>query len=887
MLAAFREQRGEPEYRGLGGSIRFWAEILWDLFRTQRTARWKYRGIGGRAGLETHAGAGSRERREVRMEGWMQDIRFGIRTLIRTPGFTVMAVLTLAIGIGSNAAIFGVVNTVLLQPLPYDDADEVVTIWSSWVGFPKTWVSQAEYQAYATQVSAFEDVTMWFGTNATFTSPENPERVPAAGAMANLPSVLGIRMSAGRWFTEQETIDYSDSPSEVIVLSHEVWRRRYGMDPSVVGRRVEVNGRLREVVGVLPEGFRLTTDYGTPDVSAIFFPYWVPREMPAAYPRGGGSHGMYAAARLRAGVSVEGAKREVDALIARLQAEQGVYPPERQFEALVFAASDDVFGTIRPALLALLGTVAFVLLIACANVANLLLTRSRARQSEMAVRAALGAGRGRLARQMLTESLLLGALGGGLGLALAYGGIELFQALDPGNLPRVDAVTVDGVVLAFSAVVTLLTVLLFGGLPALRMARSDLQRTLSQRGEGGVGRSGWQGTLVAAEMALAVVLVIGAGLMVRTFEKLSAIDLGFDGAGVVTLAVSLPTTTYGSAEEMVTFHDEAMRRMAEVPGIQATSAVRLLPLASQIGDWGIRIENYVRPEGLPMNGDWQFAAPDYFEIMGIPMVRGRSFESMDDAQGVGVAIVNEAWVRHFFPNGEDPIGRRMAMRTGQDEPSWLTIVGVAGDVRHNGVTAEIKRKFYVPLAQWNLASGNLPTSARYVVQTAGDPTAMVAPLRGVVRDLDPTLAVAEVQTVDDIRSSALAQPRFTVVLMGAFSLVAVLLAMIGIYGVISYGVSQRTREIGLRVALGAERGQVVGLMLRQGLAMVGVGLGVGVAVALGITRFVESLLYEVDAQDPLTFLGVGLGFGFVALVATWLPSRRAAGVDPIHALKAD
>ena len=375
--------------------------------------------------------------------------------------------------------------------------------------------------------------------------------------------------------------------------------------------------------------------------------------------------------------------------------------------------------------------------------------------------------------------------------------------------------------------------------------------------------------------------------MVRTFDELSSIDVGFRGENVLSMAVSLPTTTYSTAQDIVGFHREAMRRIEEIPGVERASAVRILPLASQIGDWTLRIEDYAPPPDLPQNGDWQFAAPGYFNLMGIPVVRGRVFDWQDDEANTVVAVVNEAFVRHFWPGGEDPTGKRFRMGGGNSQRPYVTIVGVVGDVTHNGLTAEIKRKFYIPLAQWNLASGNLPTSLRLVVKASRDPVSLARPVRNVIRELDPALAVADIQTVDEIRSAAVAQPRFTVVLMGTFSLAAILLALVGIYGVISYGVTQRTQEIGIRMALGAEQESVVGMMVKRGLTMTVVGLAVGLAAAFGLTRFLSSLLYGVSPQDLPTFATVAVGFGLVALAATYLPSRRAARVDPAHALKYD
>ncbi len=876
LVELFRARRSEARHEGWAGRLRFWGETVVDLMRAVPDA-WR----------QAWAARESNENPwEVVMDGVRQDLGFAVRTLSRSPGFTALAVLTLAVGIGSTSAIFGVVNSVLLRPLPYGDPDRVVTLWSSWRGFEKTWLSESEAQAYSSMTDSFEGVAVWGGTNVNFSSPDNPERVSGALATHDLDEVLGFEMAAGRFFTEEEGLEAEVGPAESIVISHEAWLRRYGADPATVGRRVEVNGRAREIVGVLPEGFRLPTDFGTATVSDVYFPMALPREVPSSFSQGGGSHFLFGAARLKPGVTVEAARADVGRVVDRLRAEFGAYPPERAFEPIVLAAQDDIVGSLRPAVLALLGTVVFVLLIACANVANLHLARARARTSELAVRAALGAERRRIVRQLLTESAVLAGVGGTLGLGLAWAGVEIFRRLDPGTLPRVGDVRIDAAVVAFSVAATVGTVILFGVGPAFQAVGPGLRHRMG--GRSGSGTSRWQGALVAFEMALAVVLVVGAGLMVRTFDHLTTIDAGFDGSRVLSLAVSLPTTTYTTPEEMLTFHREALRAMGELPGVEAVSAARILPLASQIGDWGVSLEGYEPAPGLPMNGDWQIAAPGYFEVMGIPLVRGRTLEPGDDERGGMVVVVNEAFARHFWPDGSDPVGRRMAMNTGADEPTWMTIVGVVGDVTHNGLTAEIKRKFYVPLGQWNAASGGgRPNSMRYVARTAGNPATAAAPIRSLIRSMDPTLAVAEVRTVADIKAAAVSQPRFTVVLMGAFSLVAVLLAVIGIYGVVSYGVTRRVREIGVRMALGAQGHTVVGLLLRRGAAMVVAGLLAGTVAAVLLSRFLSSLLYEVRPTDPATYVTVVAGFAAVAAAATWIPARRAARIDPVRALKAE
>ena len=510
-----------------------------------------------------------------------------------------------------------------------------------------------------------------------------------------------------------------------------------------------------------------------------------------------------------------------------------------------------------------------------------MLARSENRAEELAVRTALGAGRGRLVAQLLVESLVLAGTGGALGLGLAMGGVDLFKRLNPGNLPRVDEVALDPGVLLMVVFVSLGTALLFGVLPALKTTRSGPASRMSRRGARGVGGAGWQGSLVAAETALAVTLVIGAGLMARTFNELTSIEPGFEIGRTLTLAVSLPTTRYPDAATAASFYRETMAEIADLPGVRSVGAIRSLPLVGQIGDWGLDIEGYDESVNPRAAGDWQIVAPGYFETMGIPLVEGRPIAWSDDEDAGPVAIVNETFVRTYWPNVE-PLGRTFDM-----SGTRVTVVGVAGDVRHNGLTSEIKAKFYIPVTQWGPVTRGIPTSMRLVVATAGDPAALAGAVRSVVRRRDPSLAVAEVRTVEDVLYSAVAQPRFLVVLMGAFSAIALLLALVGVYGVISYGVGKRTQEIGVRLALGAMHDEVVSLMVRKGAAMVAVGLAAGTVLAFGLSRYMESLLYGVSPTDPMTFAGVVIGFAAVAWTATWIPSRRAARIDPIRALKSD
>jgi len=527
-------------------------------------------------------------------------------------------------------------------------------------------------------------------------------------------------------------------------------------------------------------------------------------------------------------------------------------------------------------------TVGFVLVIACANVANLMLARGEARSEELAVRAALGAGRGRLVGQLSVESVLLAFVGGALGVALALLGIEAFRGLGPRTLPRLEGISIDGSVLAFTGVVALATALLFGVFPALRTTRTSLAGGRGRGSAGGRRSSRWQGALVATQTALALVLAIGAGLMARTFEGLTSVDPGFHGEEVLTVAVSLPVRRYSDGAESTAFWREAIRRIEEIPGVRSASAIRSRPLTGPAGDWGLDVEGYDETVNPPISADWQIAAPGYFDLMGIPIVQGRDLAWSDDADVPLAVVVNETLAGRYWPAG-DPIGK--SIRVG-DGP-WGSVVGVVGDVRHAGLTADVLPKFYVPTAQWKLATGGNPTALRLLAAADGPPCDLLEPIRAVVRSLDPSLAVAEVTSVGEIRQAAVAQPRLVVVLMSAFGLIALVLALVGVYGVISYAVGRRTREIGVRIALGALQDEVVGLMLRRGAVMIALGLAVGTVLALSLSSSVESLLYGIEPTDPLTFTLVLVGFAAVALAAVYIPARRAARVDPVRVLESE
>ena len=855
---------------GPAARARVWAVATVDV-ATTAPVEWaraigKGRGNGREAAPETRRGGG--------MEALLQDAKYAVRSLANAPVFAVVAVLTLALGIGANTAIFSVVNAVLLRPLPYADPDRLVRVQGGWGESYGDWLSQPEIVDLE-GVEAVAAVGAWTGVSANLTGDGEPERVQAVQIMPEALRLLGAEPLLGRSFTEEEgTPGAADG---VALVSEGLFHRRFGGDPGVVGRTIQVNGSSRVVVGVLPADFRLLTDFQG-EATDLFVP--MPLDRDSLLSRG--NHSYHTVARLRDGVTLEQARQQLEALGARLTAE-GFYAAERPFSFRPVPVREDVFGAVRPALLVLLGAVGFVLLIACANVANLLLARGEERQKEMAVRVAMGADRLRIVRQLLTESLLLAVLGGVAGVGLALVGTRALLALDPASLPRVQAVGVDGPVLVFTLLVALGTGLVFGAAPAVQALRHEAQASLKEGGRGataGRARQRFRRFLAVGELALAVVLVIGAGLMVRTFQALRAIEPGFEPAGVLSMRLSLPSSSYPTDADVVGFYDRLAREAAEVPGARSAGVVRMLPLAGTIGDWSIDLEGYEEGPGENPHGDWQSAGPGYFETMGLRLVEGRLFDATDDADAPPVVVVNRTMADTYWPDGA--VGKRF--RTGSQRP-WTTVVGVVEDVRHNALVEEPREEMIHPHAQYPVALGFAPQTMTLVVKAEGDPAALAGPVREVIRRMDPSLPVSDVRAVEDVVADAVAGQRFTMTLLGVFGAVALALAVIGIYGVLSYAVSRRMHEMGIRQALGAERGAVVRLVVGDGMRLAAGGLALGLALAAGLTRVMASLLYGVEAVDPLTFAAVPALLLAAAFLATWLPARRASGVPPSEALR--
>jgi putative ABC transport system permease protein len=811
-----------------------------------------------------------------------QDIAHAIRGLIKSPGFAAASLITLALGIGATSAIFSVVKAVILTPLPYAEPDRRVQIFARWISFEKTWLSNQEIVDFRTMATTLNGVAGWNSGQQNLTGDGEPIRVGVGFVTANIFDVLGVRPLLGRVISAEE--DGPNGP-QVAVLGYPLWQARYGGDPSVIGRTLMINDAPVQIVGVMPEGFRLPTDFT--DEAAEPTQLWRPIQWDMANLIRG-NHGFYAVAVLAPGQSAASATDELRAIATRLT-EQGAYPVRMQFSAFALPLEEEIRGGIRPAMWLLMGAVGFLLLIACANVANLLLVRGDARLREMAVRTAIGAAPDRLVRQLLTESVVLAVLGAVLGLALAAIGLRVLMAIDPTSLPPLAPIRLDWPVVAFTLVVGVITTIVFGLAPALRTLRVNLVESLREGGQSTVGghRQRLRSALVVAEVMLAVVLVIGAALMVKSLAALGRIDLGFTPENMLTMRVSVPAAKYDTPEKVVNFYRQLNDKVRALPGVESAGFVRVLPLATTIGDFGLDIEGFQESPGVNAKGDWQIATDGVFEAMGARLMRGRWFAPSDTEKSQAVAVINETMARTYWKNPEDAIGGQIRVGSQMDRP-WLTVVGMVADERHNGVTGVVKEKFYIPHSQWHIAtSGSLIRGGFMVVRTTGDPMAVAGAVRSQVRALDPNIPVANIRPMTDVVSTSLATPRLTGFLMGTFAAIALALAAVGIYGVLSYLVARRTHEIGIRLAVGADRSQVLALVLRQGLTLAGAGIVAGLAAAFLLTRLMQTLLYQVRPSDPETFVLVSIALVVVAVLASAIPAYRATRVSPLIALRTE
>jgi putative ABC transport system permease protein len=808
----------------------------------------------------------------TRLETLVRDVRYALRTLARTPGLTAAMVFVLALGIAASTAVFSVVNAVLLRPLPYAAPDRIVVLLHG----DRNPVSPANYLDWRRAAASFERMGAAEVWSPNLTGDDHPERVNALRITADIPPLLGVPPALGRPILAGEDRKGSD---HVVVLGDGLWQSRYAGDPAILGRSITLDGEAYTVVGVMPPGFAF------PPFWARGTQLWAPLSLEErAINRGGSSLRVFA--RLREGSTLDQARAEMTAITARLEEEF----PGTHRDLTVRPLLDVVVGDVRPALLVLLGAVGFVLLVTCANVAHMLLARAAARRKEIALRAALGASRTRILRQLLTESLVLALAGGAAGLLLARAGVRALVALGPPGLPRLESVALDGRVLAFALVVSLGTGLAFGLVPALQATRRDLADALRE-GERGSTESGGRGrlrsVLVSSELALALVLLVGAGLMIRSFVALQAVDPGFDRRNVLSMIVSVAGTASADPARRVPFFEDVVRDAAALPRVVSASAINHLPLAGDIWGWPFRVEG--RPEPRPgeePTATYRVVLPGYFKTMGIPLRRGRDVSDEDRAGAPGVVVVNESLAARHWP-GEDAIGKRLALAD-RDGPSWLTVVGVVKDTVRGRWGAPPEDELFLPYAQVRRYVENPSSHFAYltlVVRTSGDPASLASALRSAVWAREKNAPISDVRVLEEVVEGATAQPRFYVLLLGAFAAVALALAAVGIYAVISFSVARRTNEIGIRVALGAEPGDVLRLVVGQGLRVGLVGALAGIAGALALTRLMSTMLYGVGSHDPATFACVVVLLAVVALLASYLPARRATRIDPLRALR--
>jgi len=810
------------------------------------------------------------------MQTLLQDVRHGIRMLRRAPGFALAALLALALGIGANTLIFSTVNAMLLRPLPYPDPDQLAFVSSTHPErkADQITVSLEDFGDWREQNQVFEGMAALMADSLALTAAMEPLQLKIARVSPVFFDLLGVAPEHGRGFRPDEE---QVGRHRVVVLGHGLWARQFGSDPGLVGRTVSINSRPYEVVGIAPPGFQF------PDAKVEA---WVPLAF-AAGPPNRGTRYLTVIGRMKAGETATHATAEMEAIARRLEA---AYPENAGLSAVVVPFRDRLLGAVRPAMWLLLGAVALVLFIACANVANLLLARSTARRREMALRAALGAGRGRLVRQLLTESALLALTGGAIGTLLAAWGLKLLPALAPEEIPRLGEAVIDGRVLAFTTLLSVLTAGIFGLLPARQAARADLTESLREGARGSLSSRGARRSLrllVVGEVALSLMLLVGAGLLLNSFQRLRSVDPGFNPDQLLTVQVSLPYSKYGETRQRAEFFRQALEGIRAVPGVISAGATNDLPFAStefnryfmmaEIEGGASRSWSTQEPPVAVFE-----VTPDYFRAMGTPLRSGRAFEASDDASAAPVVIVNEVVARRYFPGG-DGVGRKIRLGAPESWGPWHTIVGVVGETRLEKLTQAPFPEVYTAHAQGTAIGGS--QTMILAVRAAGDPDGLAAAVRTQVHAVDRDQPLGEFRTMHALLGRALTQPRFQTVLVGAFAALALLLAAIGIYGVIAYSVRTRTTEIGIRVAMGARGVDILRLILREGSAMILLGIGLGTVGALALSRILAGFLFGVGATDPLTFGAVSALLLAVGLLACYLPARRASKLDPMAALR--
>jgi putative ABC transport system permease protein len=813
-----------------------------------------------------------------------QDLKYGIRMLLSKPGFTVVAVLTLALGIGANTAIFSVVHGVILKPLPYEKPEQLVRVYSEFQGIKgmdlrRFWISPPEFLDLQRDSRSWQTLDGWVNGGANLTGSIQPIRVTASFVTGGLLESLGVAPIAGRLITED---DDKTGATQVAVISQGLWKRAFGGDPKAIGQDTLLNGNKCTLIGVMPQGFEFPPgEINPPEI-------WVPIQIDPANPGGRGSHFLYLLGRLKPGVSISQARDE-SALLVQHYGETAAPKTHALGTAnhpiVMHPLKEEVISSVRPALWMLMGAVAFVLLIACVNVANLLLARAEVRQREIAVRMSLGASTARLARQFVVEGTLLALTGAAAGVALSYGALKLMIATNAGMVPRVREITLNETAVLFALGTCLVTGVFFGLAPLAHVVTSNLSDPLKAsagRSTASAAAHFFRAVLVTVEIALALVLLVGSGLMIRGFWKLLQVDPGLSSRNVLTMQLALPQASYRDNQSQTSFWSRLQDRLSTIPGVQSAALVSGLPPIRRIN------ANDTEIEGLPMGPDnpiqnvdyWQAVTPSYFDTMRIRLIEGRLLDQRDGAGAQPVVVINQAMAHHFYGD-QSPIGRRV--RAGSPD-QWRTIVGVVADVKNAGLDQAAGTELYFPYAQNPPFGFGLPNFFA-VVRASADPMLVNSAAREAINSLDPALPISNVRTMDEVLALAEARPRFLTMLLSLFSGLAMILAAVGIYGLMAYSVTQRTNEIGIRMALGAPRSKVLGLVLGYGMRLTLIGMVVGLGGAIGLTRLMSSLLFGVTATDVATFITVPLALGAVALGACLVPARRAIRVDPIVALR--
>jgi putative ABC transport system permease protein len=807
------------------------------------------------------------------------DLVYALRSLRKSPGYAAVTILTLALGIGANTAIFSVVNGVILKPLPYPSPERLVYITSQFpgLGFDQFWISAPEFVEFAESNRSFQRVGGYRAGAVNLGTPDQPRRVNSAVITSELMPTLAVAPIRGRQFTREDTLPGAE---DVAVLSSELWWTAFGGDESVLGRIVPIDGAPTRIVGIMPPGY---------DVHDQRIQVWLPLTLDPANPGGRGGHFLYLVGRLKDDVSLEQAKVDLESMLVKWPLKTGSgHVPNTEAHRLRFdGLHDDLVGSLRTALWVLQGAVVFVLLIACANLANLMLARAESRQREFAIRSALGAGRWRLLRQFLTEGIVLALVGGVLGAALGFGGLRALLVANPESLPRSGEIALDPIVLGFTVVMSLLTGVVFGLSPLLHLRQHVVNSSLKEAGQrstASAARTLVRRGLVISEVALAVVLVVGAGLLLRSFWNLMNVDAGFNRSRLMTFGLVLPTASYQAPQSVVDFFTRLQSQLSQLPGVQGVAAMQGLPPQRLVNANDTDFENYTAPpEGPFENVDYyQNVTPAYLMTLGIPLVDGRDFTA-SDVGGAPVALVNETLAKTFFRD-QSPLGRRLKPGFGPKVP-WFTIVGVVRDVKQGGVAQKTGTEIYFLADQGPRNVNFAPRSMNIVIRSSLPFDALAAAVRRVVGGMDATLPIVKPRTMDEVFAETIARPRFLAVLLMIAAGLALALAAIGTYGVLSYAVSQRRKEIGIHMAMGATRQRVLGMVLGQGMVLAAVGLVVGVGASFLLTRFLQTQLFNVESSDPATLAAVVVFIATVALVACYLPAHRATRVDPMVVLR--